>query len=168
MQNKIYKSVIFVILFFLSNSSTLMGQVDSVSSGYYHFLLSDSSKIDGNISFEDETVVQIKRLSGGDIRVRKEYILTQEYIGYDSTKTFRIELNDGLEIIGKITLEDSLYVTINLLSGNKIIVEKKAIVSKKIISSGIKNNQYWIPDPNDTRLFFAPTGRGLEAGTGIL
>ncbi len=166
MKNKNYKSISFVILFFLLNSLTLMGQVDSVSSGYYHFLLSDSSKIDGNIVFEDETVIQIKQLSGGAIRIKKKHVLAQEYVGYDSTRTFRIELNDGLVLIGQIISEDSLHVTITLLSGNKIIVEKEAIIVREVITSGIKDNQYWISDPNNTRLFFAPTGRGLESGTG--
>jgi hypothetical protein len=84
----------------------------------------------------------------------------------DSTVTIRLEIKDGSTLIGKIESEDSTYISFNLLSNAIIKIEKSTILNRETVSSKIQNGEYWIEDPNKTRLFFAPTGRGLKSGNG--
>ena len=37
---------------------------------------------------------------------------------------------------------------------------------KKIPASSMRNGEYWFPNPNATRLYFAPTARMLRKGKG--
>jgi len=83
----------------------------------------------------------------------------------DST-IVRLELTGGSVLIGSVVSEDSTSITLLLLSKNETTIEKKMIVSREIVSSNIKDGEYWINDPNNTRLLFGPTGRGLESGSG--
>ncbi len=73
-----------------------------------------------------------------------------------------VELTDGSELIGYITDEDTLAVRFKTQSGTELEIRKSQISSIEI-----KNPDYHIgTDPNQSRLFFAPTGKTLPAGTG--
>jgi len=85
----------------------------------------------------------------------------------DST-IVRLELTGGSVLIGTIISEDSTSITLNLLSNNETTIAKEMIIDREIVSSNIKNGQYWFDDPNNTRLLFAPTARGLKSGTGYI
>jgi len=51
--------------------------------------------------------------------------------------------------------------------GAELVVARTAILSLTAVSpSDIHEGQYWFPNPNATRLFFAPTGRTLKRGEG--
>jgi hypothetical protein len=153
-------------LFFAGNAETLFGQTDSLSTGYYNFVLIDSSNINGNIVFEDDDIIELKLLSGGDMKFKKELIVTQKYVVSDTIKATRFELKGGSILIGTVIKEDKSLVTINLLSGSTTTIKKQSIINREIVSSNIKNGEYWSNDPNKTRLFFAPTGFGLKSGDG--
>jgi len=149
--------------------------------------LSDSSQVVGTVAFEDELAIQIKTISGAEIRINKNNIISKEIthinnlnIGpsdsksildsndllLDTTATIRLELTDGSTLIGNIESEDSTSISFNLLSKTKIKIEKSTILRREIVTSKLQNGEYWIEDPNRTRLFFAPTGRGLRSGKG--
>lgn len=180
-KNKYLLSVCLFIFFFCSTS--LLSQ----TTNYYKFILSDSSQVVGYVTFEDESSVQIKTISGNELRINKSNIVRQEITNpgdlknkqtnspkihesnnsiLDSTITIRLELTDGSTLIGNIEFEDSTSVSFNLLSKTKINIDKATILKREIVTSKIQNGEYWIEDPNRTRLFFAPTGRGLRSGKG--
>jgi len=52
-------------------------------------------------------------------------------------------------------------------SGGVLVVPRNAIVSLATVApSDMHDGEYWFPNPNATRLFFAPTGRTLKRGEG--
>ncbi|MCF6271064.1 MAG: hypothetical protein L3J41_15230 [Melioribacteraceae bacterium] len=176
-------SIFFLLPFYISS------QPNTLDRDYQQFELTDASIITGIIVFENENVVHINLLSGGELKINRDDILKQKsvvvetnsHISNDSTRfsedilsvseqtdstIVRFELTGGSVLIGTIISEDSTSITLNLLSNNQTIINKNAVVSRDIVSSNIKDGQYWIEDPNSTRLFFGPTGRGLKSGKG--
>ena len=166
MKNLFFITLSFVVFFFAGNPATILGQVDSTETSYYNFVLIDSSNVTGKIVFEDDEVIQLKLLSGGDMKFKKELIVSQKLFTSDTTRTTRFELKGGSVLIGTVIKEDKSSVTINLLSGSTTTIKKQSIINREIASSNIKNGEYWSDDPNKTRLFFAPTGFGLKSGDG--
>jgi hypothetical protein len=84
----------------------------------------------------------------------------------DSLHVQIIKTVDGSTFIGRIT-EIREY---DVEFGSDIGILKIAILKIKEITevpvTRIKEGAYWFPNPNDTRLFFAPTARCLKAGSG--
>lgn len=184
---KMTRIIIASIFFFLSFN--LLAQTTNQKNNYLQFELADSSTIIGTIVFENETVVQIKDISGDEIRINKSNILTQRNVVVEQqiihpsdssivlenlialseqtdTTIVLFELSGGSVLIGTILSEDSTSITINLLSNIETTFNKNLIIKREIVSANIQKGQYWIDDPNRTRLFFAPTGRGLKSGKG--
>lgn len=84
----------------------------------------------------------------------------------DSGVLQRIQLRDGSEVIGRIiAINDS---TVQFQSSLGVSTIRSSDILKLSIESGavVKNGQYYFPNPNATRLIFAPTGRMLDAGEG--
>lgn len=168
---------IFFLLSFNINAQSI-----NEEEKHQQFVLADSSIITGTIVFENETVVQIKNLSGDEIRINKSNILIQNGVVVDQkfrsfidpsrlaeqtdSTIVRLELIGGSVLIGIVMAEDSTSITLNLLSNIETTFNKNLIIKREIVSANIQKGQYWIPDPNSTRLFFAPTGRGLKSGDG--
>ncbi len=180
--------VLITSIFFLFSMS-IFAQQDNPQTIYQQIELADSSIITGTIVFEDDNVIQIKSLNGEEARINKKNILNKKSVVVtakaesqsDSTDIVenlfaisevtdstivRIELSGGSVLIGTIVYEDSTSITLNLLSNNETTINKEMIINREIVSSNIQNGQYWREDPNSTRLFFGPTGRGLKSGEG--
>ncbi len=79
---------------------------------------------------------------------------------------YQIELKDGSLVVGTILFEDETSIRFRTLSQVEMVLQKDQIVRKKKVSGQIVEGQLWRSDPNQTRLFFAPTGRALKAGQG--
>lgn len=84
----------------------------------------------------------------------------------DSNHIQILTLTDGSNIFGRIIeigegeikfKSDVGIMTISILKIKKI---------KEVPASSIKKGKYWFPNPNATRLYFAPTGRMLKQGEG--
>ena len=71
-----------------------------------------------------------------------------------------ISLTDGTHFEGTITQETATHIRIETLSGLEIKVPKTSIAAVKKRRVGAFSG----PDPNYTRLMFAPTGRPLRRG----
>lgn len=69
-----------VVLFFIICFSNLFAQTDSVTTEYYKFVLSDSSKFIGSIIFEDKNVVQIVTNTSAEFRFKKPNIVHQTLV----------------------------------------------------------------------------------------
>lgn len=82
----------------------------------------------------------------------------------DSTFTQIITLRDGSTIFGRVDEIGETEIKFCTLMGVLTIsidqIEKIVLISQ----SAIKGGKYWFPNPNSTRLFFAPTGRMLNQG----
>ena len=71
-----------------------------------------------------------------------------------------ISLTDGTQVEGTITQETETHVLIETLSGLEVKVPRASIVSIEKHRAGA----FFHPDPNYTRLMYAPTGRPLRRG----
>ena len=71
-----------------------------------------------------------------------------------------ISLTDGTQLEGTITQETETHILVETLSGLEIKVPRTSIVAIKKRRAGAFSR----PDPNYTRLMFAPTARPLRRG----
>jgi hypothetical protein len=84
----------------------------------------------------------------------------------DTTQMYVLRTRDGSLFVGRLTRAsvDSVYF---VSSGGPIAVPRSAVVELRRLGRGaMRQGVYWAPNPNDTRLFFAPTGRMLAKGEG--
>lgn len=84
----------------------------------------------------------------------------------DSTTIQVLKLSSGDQLVGKITAIRDNEIDFQANIG-KVTIDIANIeeISETSLAS-IKNGQYWFPNPNATRLYFAPTARMLERGKG--
>lgn len=84
----------------------------------------------------------------------------------DSSRTYIMRTRDGSLFVGQLVRAtvDSVYF---VSAGGPITVPRHRVVELREIGRGsMRQGVYWAPNPNDTRLFFAPTGRMLAKGEG--
>jgi hypothetical protein len=87
----------------------------------------------------------------------------------DSVDTVtELQLRDGTVYIGHIIEESDTEVVLRTSSGTVVRVAKSQIVSRKRIQGRVSGDGFRRFDPNNSRLFFAPTGRTLDQGTAYL
>ncbi len=84
----------------------------------------------------------------------------------DSLHVQMIRTIDGSTFIGRITEIKEYVVMFESDIGEIEIAILKIQEITEVPVTYIKEGAYWFPNPNDTRLFFAPTARSLEAGSG--
>jgi hypothetical protein len=84
----------------------------------------------------------------------------------DSLHTQIIRTYDGSTFIGRIVEIGENDVEFDSEVGKITIAIAKIQEIKEVPVTSIKKGTYWFPNPNDTRLFFAPTARCLKAGSG--
>ena len=84
----------------------------------------------------------------------------------DADKIQMIALSDGSMLTGRISrVEEDKVIFVTKLGEVTIPIDQIDDI-REMSSSAIKGGKYWFPNPNRTRLYFAPTGRLLEAGKG--
>lgn len=84
----------------------------------------------------------------------------------DSLKTHILRTRDGSTLIGRIVAEGADTVRFES-NGATITLARSQVVELRAIEAGqLRQGEYWFPDPNRTRLFFAPTARMLAQGEG--
>jgi hypothetical protein len=80
----------------------------------------------------------------------------------------QIELRDGSRLIGTVIEESDTDLVLRSLSGSDTRIEKSSILRRRTIRGRYRDGEFLPLDPNQTRLFFAPTGRSLEKGQAYL
>ena len=86
----------------------------------------------------------------------------------DTTQTLAVRTRDGSTFIGRFVVQDSAAVRLATQAG-EVNVPIATIVQVNVVGAGdVRGGQYWFPNPNATRLLFAPTGRMLPAGDGYV
>ena len=84
----------------------------------------------------------------------------------DTLPTHVLRTRDGSTFIGRLINESADSVRF-LTIGGAITVARLSVSELRVIPTrAIHRGEYWTADPNDTRLFFAPTGRMLAKGEG--
>lgn len=84
--------------------------------------------------------------------------------GMQPITLFELVLRDGSRMYGTIAQESPGEMVFTTHAGATLTVRRSDIVSLRKISGTIRGGEFLPPDPNTTRLFFAPTGRSLERG----
>ncbi len=79
-----------------------------------------------------------------------------------------LTLEGGSTIIGRISEIKETDILFESDAGSLTIAIDKISEVKEVQASLIKAGKYWFPNPNATRLFFAPTGRSLNRGEGYV
>jgi hypothetical protein len=84
----------------------------------------------------------------------------------DSTRTVRVETVDGNVFIGNVVSKDSLNLVIKTDIFGEIKIPLNNIKSRTEFKDLKKvGRQYWLPNPQSSRYFWAPNGYGLEKGS---
>ena len=85
----------------------------------------------------------------------------------DSTKTYKLELNDGTTLVGNFLKKDANNAILKTFSVPRIEIPISKIKSiEKVEDSSIKNEKYWFPNPQPTRYFYGPSAFTLKKGKG--
>jgi hypothetical protein len=83
----------------------------------------------------------------------------------DTTQVQVVELQDGSTLYGRVVALGP-PVSFRLSSGQVIDLDPASIRRVRVSDGKVVNGEVWEPDPNPTRLFFAPTARTTSAGSG--
>jgi len=84
----------------------------------------------------------------------------------DSTQIQILTVNDGSSFIGRIIEIGSEKIKFHTKYGVMTIPVFEITDLKLVSENQLKDGKYWFPNPNCSRLFFAPTGRMLKQGEG--
>jgi hypothetical protein len=95
-----------------------------------------SPSIKGDLGIPDAQHVQILRTVDGSVFIGRIVEIMEDEVQFESE-------------IGRLTIKIAQIAEI-----------------KEVPVASIKKGTYWFPNPNDTRLLFAPTGRCMKGGTG--
>jgi hypothetical protein len=77
---------------------------------------------------------------------------------------FELVLKDGSRMYGEVAQETDEGIVFKTHAGASVTVRRADVASLKKLSGTIHAGEFLPPDPNATRLFFAPTGRSLKRG----
>ena len=77
---------------------------------------------------------------------------------------YELVLRDGSRLYGTIEREDSNEVVFRTQAGAIVAAQRSDIATLKEVIGSLAGGEFMPPDPNATRLFFAPTGRSLARG----
>ena len=83
--------------------------------------------------------------------------------------TMELGLRDGSRFYGQVTTVADDVITFHTVGGATVTVSRADIVLLRRARGRVDARNEFLPaDPNATRLFFGPTGRGLPAGSGYV
>lgn len=88
------------------------------------------------------------------------------YAQTDTISVIKITLTDGSEFVGQIEEERDSLISFRTNAGVSINLNKSLIVETKVIHGTLTGTEFLRNDPNQTRLFFSPTGKTLAEGKG--
>ncbi len=83
-----------------------------------------------------------------------------------SDSLVEVRLTDGSVLFGRVRAVEDDRITLETQSGARVELRRAEVRRIQQIRGRLRNGEVWNDDPHDTRLFFAPTGRTLDAGEG--
>ena len=78
-----------------------------------------------------------------------------------------LQLRDGSTLYGRVVATGDPF-RFRLVSGQELVVAVADVRRLALTRGEAVDGEFWITDPNRTRLFFGPTGHVLDAGDGYL
>jgi hypothetical protein len=84
----------------------------------------------------------------------------------DSAHMQILTLSDGSKIFGRIVAASGDTVAFQSQAGTMQLATARIKEVKEIQTADMHEGNYWFPNPNSTRLFFAPSGQMLKKGDG--
>lgn len=166
-------NIIFLITSIMITSARVNAQdgklnFDSYITGkYYRVVLTNGMEVNGKLIKVNDVSIELKTESK-NVRIKKKDIseISDSYAFFGESKPDTnlnlVHLKDGSEFIGHVVSEDSLHINFETLSGTKIDIKRNQIEEIKTVRSDYAIGE----DPNQSRLFLAPTGKNLKGGTG--
>ncbi|MHB9027725.1 MAG: hypothetical protein ACYC9O_03040 [Candidatus Latescibacterota bacterium] len=100
------------------------------------------------------------------VTARKVFSAEQTFVIPEPGQTQIITTEDGSTLVGRITRIGETDIEFQTEVGAITIPRSKIRSIRTVSSTTVRKGRYWFPDPNRTRLLFAPTGRMLEKGEG--
>jgi len=85
-----------------------------------------------------------------------------------SDTLYEVRLTDGTVHVGQVVRRDADRLVLRTAGGVEVAVPVNRISRIRTAEGRFVNGVYWPHDRNDSRLFFGPTGRTLEAGDGYV
>lgn len=82
----------------------------------------------------------------------------------EAVTTYQLTLRDGSRIYGVVERQTEEQIEFRTISGSIISARTSDVVSLKQITGSMIEGEFLPDDRNQTRLFFAPTGRSLPKG----
>lgn len=83
----------------------------------------------------------------------------------DTTSVYRIETTDGNTFTGTIVEEDNQSIQLLTEKLGVIRIAKTDVRTRNLVEGVRKvEGEYWMPNPQSTRYFWAPNGYGLQKG----
>ena len=139
------KTVNFTILLFLLITSTQLVSIEQSNETL-------------NPVIQDPTQKQIQIIERSDDTLGLEIP--------DSTQVQIISIDDGSTFMGRIIEIGEEEIKFETKHGIMTISVFEISEVKLVSDDQLKEGKYWFPNPNSSRLFFAPTGRMLKQGEG--
>lgn len=82
--------------------------------------------------------------------------------------THELRLRDGSRVYGRISSETDSEIVFETASGVMLTARRDQVVSLRKVDGQMRNGEFQPADPNNTRLFFGPTGKSLMKGQSYL
>jgi len=165
-------SGLFYFAFFLlisMFSAGLYAQDSTIVNVPQRLLLIDGTILTGKIVSKDSLTVQIQLNNGNMRTVRKAHIKRSELVAnkfreLTSGRNLKLELKDGSDVVGKIVSITDTTLFFRSLSGIEMTVPIFAITDYEELNGEVVGDVYYRKDPNQSRLFIAPTAQPIGSG----
>ena len=84
----------------------------------------------------------------------------------DSARLYSARLTSGTTVVGRIDDPRTDPLVVQTENGTLTIPRARIAELRAVATGRLRDGVYWPPNPNETRLLFAPTGRMLKPGEG--
>ncbi len=81
---------------------------------------------------------------------------------------YEVSLTDGSTLYARITSVDGDRVVLTTVGGTRVEVTRAQIREIRPADGSVVQGEFWVADPNVSRLFFTSTGRSLSSGQGYV
>lgn len=82
--------------------------------------------------------------------------------------TVEVRLRDGSVLYGRVVERSESRLVLVTAGGARIELEMIQVASLRAVRARGRGGEYWVPDPNATRLFFSSTARPVAKGEGYV
>lgn len=84
----------------------------------------------------------------------------------DSGRLYAARLSSGTTVVGRVDDPRADPLVVQTENGTLTIPRARLAELRAVATARLREGVYWPPNPNETRLLFAPTGRMLKPGEG--